>query len=96
MDATNEIVVAGAVERVGRLRLEAGSTLRIALEAAGGLAYRPDARPEGALLLRRRAPTSRDVRMQRWNLFEDDPRSWQSARLEHRDVIVVAWALTER
>lgn len=96
MDATIEIVVAGAVERVGRLRLEAGATLRLALEAAGGLAWRQGARPEGALLLRRRAPTSRAVRVQRWNLFEDDPRDWQSARLEHRDVIVVAWSLEER
>jgi hypothetical protein len=94
--ATIEIVIAGAVERVGRLRLEAGSTLRVALEAAGGLAWREGARPEGALLLRRRAPTSRDARTQRWNLFEDDPRDWQSARLEHRDVVVVAWTLTER
>ena len=42
-----EVVVAGAVERVGTLRLEQGATLRVALEAAGGLAYRSDARPEG-------------------------------------------------
>ena len=90
-----EIVVAGAVERVGRLRLEAGATLRVALEAAGGLAYRPDARPEGHLLLRRRGPSSRQALIRRWNIFEDDPRGWQSARLEHRDVVVVAWSLPE-
>ncbi|HEX5067589.1 MAG TPA: hypothetical protein VFY49_15830 [Myxococcota bacterium] len=96
MDASIEIVVTGAVERGGRLRLEAGSTLRVAIEAAGGLAYRPGARPEGALLLRRRGPTSRQVRMLRWDLFRDDPHAWESARLEHRDVIVVAWSLSER
>jgi protein involved in polysaccharide export with SLBB domain len=96
VDATIEIVVAGAVERVGRLRLEAGATLRVAIEAAGGLAYRPGARPEGALLLRRRGPTSRQALMQRWDIFRDDPRAWQSARLEHRDVVVVAWTLSER
>ena len=96
MDASIEIVVVGAVERVGRLRLEAGATLRVAIEAAGGLAYRPGARPEGALLLRRRGPTSRQARMQRWDLFRDDPRAWESARLENRDVIVVAWSLSER
>jgi hypothetical protein len=93
---TIEIVVAGAVERVGRLRLEAGTTLGVALEAAGGLAYRPGARPEGALLLRRRFATSRQPLTRRWNLFDDDPRAWQSISLEHRDVIVVAWTLTER
>lgn len=90
-----EIVVAGAVERVGLLRLEAGATLRAALEAAGGLAYRPGARPEGQVLLRRRGPSSRQVLVRRWNLFEDDPHSWQSARLEHRDVIVFAWSVSE-
>ena len=95
MDAFIEIVVSGAVTRGGRLRLEPGATLRIALEAAGGLAYRPGARPEGPLLLRRRGPRSRDVATWRWNLFEDDPRAWQSARLEHRDVIIVAWSLSE-
>jgi hypothetical protein len=89
-----EVVVAGAARRTGRLRLEAGATLRAALDAAGGLAWRDDARPEGPLLLRRRSPTSREVRTQRWNLFEDEARDWQSARLEHRDVIVIAWSLT--
>jgi protein involved in polysaccharide export with SLBB domain len=96
MDATIEIVVAGAVTRAGRLRLESGATLRAALEAAGGLAYRPGARPQGALMLRRRSPRSRDTVVWRWNIFEDDPGEWQSARLEHRDVIVFAWSLTER
>jgi hypothetical protein len=36
------------------------------------------------------------VRVQRWNIFEDEPRAWQSARLEHRDVIVFAWSLETR
>jgi protein involved in polysaccharide export with SLBB domain len=94
VDASIEIVVAGAVERGGRIRLEEGATVRVALEAAGGLAYRAGARPEGPLLLRRRGPRSREVVVWRWNLFEDDPRVWQSARLEHRDVIVVAWSLS--
>lgn len=94
MDATIEIVVAGAVERVGRLRLESGATLRVALEAAGGLAYRPGARPEGWLLLRRRGGASRQALVQRWNIFEEDPRAWQTARLEHRDVIVFTWSLS--
>jgi protein involved in polysaccharide export with SLBB domain len=88
-----EVVIVGAVERVGALRLEVGSTLRAALEAAGGLAYRRDARPEGPMLLRRRAAASRQARVQRWNLFEDEPQSWQSAPLEHHDVIVIAWSL---
>jgi protein involved in polysaccharide export with SLBB domain len=96
VDASIEIVVAGAVERVGRMRLEAGATVRVALEAAGGLAYRPGARPAGQIVLRRRAPSSRTVQVRRWNLFDDDPRAWQSARLEHRDVIVFAWSLSER
>jgi len=96
MDATIEIVVAGAVERVGRMRLEAGATVRVALEAAGGLAYRPGARPAGHVVLRRRAPSSRTVQVRRWNLFDDDPRAWESMRLEHRDVIVFAWSLSER
>jgi len=96
VDATIEIVVAGAVARVGRMRLESGATLRIALEAAGGLSYRPGARPAGQIVLRRRAPSSRTVHVRRWNLFDDDPRAWESTRLEHRDVIVFAWSLSER
>jgi protein involved in polysaccharide export with SLBB domain len=96
VDATIEIVVAGAVERVGRMRLEAGATVQVALEAAGGLAYRPGARPAGQIVLRRRAPSSRTVHVRRWNLFDDDPRAWESTRLEHRDVIVFAWSLSER
>ena len=95
MAATIEIVVAGAVERSGLLYLESGATLRVALEAAGGLAYRPGARPEGWLLLRRRGGTSRQAVVRRWNIFEDDPRAWQSTRLEHRDVVVLAWSLSE-
>ena len=91
--ASIEVVIVGAVERVGALRLQAGSTLRAALEAAGGLAYRSDARPEGQLLLRRRGAASRQVRVQRWNIFEDELQSWQSTPLEHRDVIVFAWSL---
>jgi len=90
-----EVVVTGAARRVGTLRLEPGATLRAALEAAGGLAYRTDARPEGPLLLRRRGASSRQVQVQRWNLFEDEPRAWQSTQLEHRDVIVIAWSLVE-
>jgi protein involved in polysaccharide export with SLBB domain len=90
-----EVVVAGAARRVGTLRLEPGATLRAALEAAGGLVYRIDARPEGPLTLRRRGASSRQVRVQRWNLFEDEPRTWESAQLEHRDVIVIAWSLLE-
>ncbi len=88
-----EIIVAGAVERVGRLRLESGATVRMALEAVGGLAYRPDARPEGRLILRRRGQSTRRVEVLRWNIFEDDPGTWQSTRLEDRDVIVFAWSL---
>ena len=73
--ASVEVVMrVGASITVGALRLEAGATLRVALEAAGGLAYRRGARPEGPLLLRRRGPTSRSVHVRRWNLFEDDPR----------------------
>jgi protein involved in polysaccharide export with SLBB domain len=88
-----EIVVAGAVARGGRLRLESGATLRVALEAAGGLTYRPDARPEGRLILRRRGQSTRRAVILRWNIFEDDPGTWQSTRLEDRDVIVFAWSL---
>jgi protein involved in polysaccharide export with SLBB domain len=88
-----EIVVSGAVERGGRLRLTPGATLRTALEAAGGLAWRPGARPEGGVVLRRRAASARRVEVRRWNLLEDPPRAWQSTRLEDRDVIVFAWSL---
>jgi hypothetical protein len=35
------------------------------------------------------------VEVRRWDLFEDDPRAWQSTRLEHGDVIVIAWTLPE-
>jgi protein involved in polysaccharide export with SLBB domain len=95
LQARIEVIVAGAVERTGPLRLDVGATLRAALEAAGGLAYRVGARPEGPLVLRRRARTSRRVEVRRWDLFEDDPRAWQSTRLEHGDVIVIAWTLPE-
>ena len=93
--ASIEVIVAGAVERVGPLRLDPGATLRAALEAAGGLAYRLGARPEGPLVLRRRPPSSRRVEVRRWDLFDDDPRAWQSTRLEHGDVIWVAWTLLD-
>lgn len=88
-----EIVIAGAVERAGRTRLDAGATIEAALRAAGGLAYREGARPEGELVLRRRSPSSRSVSVHRWHIFDEPAEAWRSFSLEHRDVLVFTWTL---
>jgi protein involved in polysaccharide export with SLBB domain len=91
--ASIEIVIAGAVERTGRTHLDAGATIDAALRAAGGLAYRAGARPEGELVLRRRSPRSRTVSVHRWRIFDAPAEAWRSFELEHRDVLVFTWAL---
>lgn len=88
-----EVLISGAVESGGPRRLEPGATLEAALRAAGGLAYRPGARPEGRLVLRRRRPSSRTIEVHRFALWGDDVRPWRSFRLEHRDVLIVGWEL---
>jgi hypothetical protein len=90
----HQIIV--AVPSRGRPAASEAAPPRHRARGRGRLAFRPGARPEGALLLRRRFPTSRQPLMRRWNLFEDDPRAWQSTLLEHHDVVVVAWSLEER
>jgi protein involved in polysaccharide export with SLBB domain len=90
-----EIVVAGAVQRAGRTALEPGATVATALHAAGGLAHRGTSGPAGELVLRRRPPTSRSVSVYRWNIFEGDPESWRSFRLEQHDVLVFGWSVRE-
>jgi protein involved in polysaccharide export with SLBB domain len=91
-NASIEIVVSGAVLRAGRTQLDAGATIETALRVAGGLAWRVGARPEGELVLRRRSPRSRTVSVHRWRIF-DEPESWRSFALEHRDVLVFTWSL---
>jgi protein involved in polysaccharide export with SLBB domain len=87
------VIVSGAVRSGGPLELSAGATVETALRAAGGLAYRPHARPEGQLVVRRRAPTQRRVEVHRWNIHEDERERWASFRLEHHDVLVFGWSL---
>jgi protein involved in polysaccharide export with SLBB domain len=91
--ASIQIVIAGAVERAGRTQLDAGATIDAALRAAGGLAYRAGARPEGELVLRRRSPLARTVSVRRWRIFDETPDEWRSFTLEHRDVLVFSWSL---
>lgn len=91
-----DVVISGAVKRAGRRALEPESTVAMALSAAGGLAYRSDAAPAGELVLRRRRPTSRSVAVYRWNIFEGEPESWRSFRLEQHDVLVFGWSVRER
>jgi protein involved in polysaccharide export with SLBB domain len=86
-----EVVISGAVNRSGRTRLEPGSTVATALQAAGGLAYRRSARPAGEIVLRRRLPTSRTVSVYRWSLFEGESQPWRSFPLEQHDVLVFEW-----
>lgn len=88
-----EVVVSGAVASGGPRRLEPGATLEAAICAAGGLAYRPGARPGGALAVRRRRPSSRTVEVHRFTLWGDDAGAWRGFRLEHRDVLIVEWRL---
>ena len=44
-----EVVISGAIERAGRTRLDPDATVGTALAAAGGLAYRAHASPDGEL-----------------------------------------------
>jgi len=90
-----EVVISGAVERTGRTRLEAGATVATALSAAGGLAYRLHARPDGEIVLRRRTPSSRRVSVYRWRLFEEPQAPWRSFQLEQHDVLVFGWVLRD-
>jgi protein involved in polysaccharide export with SLBB domain len=91
--ASIEILISGAVGRAGRTHLDAGATIEMALRAAGGLAWRVGARPEGELVLRRRSPRSRTVSVHRWRIFDEPAESWRSFALEHRDVLVFTWSL---
>lgn len=88
-----EVVISGAVESGGPLRLDPDATLEAALRAAGGLAFRPDARPEGGVVVRRRRPSSRTIEVHRFALWGDAARDWRGFRLEHRDVLIVGWQL---
>jgi protein involved in polysaccharide export with SLBB domain len=87
------VVISGAVVRSGSSDLEPGATVATALRAAGGFAYRPDARPAGELVLRRRRPASRSISVYRWNIFESESESWRSFPLEQHDVLVFAWSV---
>jgi protein involved in polysaccharide export with SLBB domain len=91
--ASIEVVIAGAVARPGRTRLEAGATVDAALQAVGGLAYRGQAHPAGQLVLRRRTPHSRTVSVHRFRIFEGTTGAWRSFPLEQRDVLVFDWSL---
>lgn len=88
-----EVVVSGAVERAGRARLDSDATVGVALSAAGGLAYRGHATPDGELVLRRRSPSSRSVSVYRWRIFDASAGPWRSFPLEQHDVLVFGWSL---
>jgi len=88
-----EVLISGAVEAGGPLRLESDATLEAALRAAGGLAWRAGARPEGRVVVRRRRPSWRTIGGHRFALWCEGARDWRGVRLGHRDVLIVGWQL---
>jgi hypothetical protein len=85
-----DVIVSGAVERVGRQLLDAPATVPAALQAAGGLAHRDRMRPSGLLTVRRPLGNRRvDV----WQFDVFAPQSWQGFELLSGDLVVFQWQL---
>ena len=86
-----DVIVSGAVERVGHHLVDCPATVAAALQAAGGLANRERMRPSGFITVRRPVG-NRKVDVWRFHLSDSDGR-WESFELQAGDLVVFQWFL---
>ena len=94
MRAVTEITVAGAVQRAGKHRLGHPTTLRAALDAAGGLARRSRMWASGVVTVRRPQP-SRRVQVWRFDVLGTGVGDWERLELCTGDFIICQWEVEE-
>jgi protein involved in polysaccharide export with SLBB domain len=90
-NAKVDVIVNGAVERVGHQLIDSPATVAAALQAAGGLANRERMRPSGVITVRRPLG-NRKVDVWRFHLSDPDPQ-WKSFELQQGDLVVFQWLL---
>jgi len=84
------VMIGGAVQTVGRQSLNKPSTIRAALEAAGGFAFpTPQMRPADVITVRRQQGGS-NVEVIRFSVSEVPPQ-WELFELKDEDLVVFQW-----
>jgi hypothetical protein len=89
-----DVLVSGAVVKVGHHLIPAPATVEAALEAAEGLACHPHMWPAGPITVRRPLG-DRKVDVFRFDLDDPEPQAWKSFELRSGDLVVFAWHVEE-
>jgi hypothetical protein len=89
-DAMVDVLVSGAVESVGHHLIPAPATIEAALQAAGGLARRPQMWPAGPITVRRPLG-DRKVVVWRFSLDDPEPQAWRRFELCSGDAVIFQW-----
>jgi hypothetical protein len=85
-----DVLVSGAVLKMGQHSVPAPATIEAALQAAGGLARLPKMWPAGPIAVRRPLG-DRKVKVWRFHLNDPEPQEWRRFELISGDLVVFAW-----